>query len=149
MSHRSSKGDSKPKKQKWYADGLRFECTQCGSCCSGAPGFVWVDPEEIQAMADSLGMELGEFRDRYIRDVDGSDSLREYDGGDCILLDQDTRLCTVYEGRPIQCRTWPFWDSNLGTSSDWKQTCRECPGAGKGTLYSFDQIEVIRRKKSV
>ena len=33
----------------WYAAGLRFFCTQCGDCCSGAPGFVWVNEEEIAA----------------------------------------------------------------------------------------------------
>ena len=34
----------------WYADGLRFECTQCGDCCSGEPGYVWVDEDEIESM---------------------------------------------------------------------------------------------------
>ena len=29
--------------QAWYSEGLRFECTQCGACCSGEPGYVWVD----------------------------------------------------------------------------------------------------------
>ena len=32
----------------WYAEeGLAFECTGCGDCCTGAPGYVWVirDPE--------------------------------------------------------------------------------------------------------
>ncbi|MFM1805538.1 MAG: hypothetical protein RL136_2417, partial [Planctomycetota bacterium] len=29
----------------WYAEGLRFECTQCGNCCSGGPGAVWFTPE--------------------------------------------------------------------------------------------------------
>ena len=23
-------------KDVWYAGGLRFKCTQCGDCCSGA-----------------------------------------------------------------------------------------------------------------
>ena len=29
--------------------GLRFECTQCGDCCTGAPGYVWVNKAEISA----------------------------------------------------------------------------------------------------
>jgi hypothetical protein len=35
----------------WYKDGLRFTCTGCGDCCTGAPGYVWVNKEEIEALA--------------------------------------------------------------------------------------------------
>ena len=38
-------------KKPWYADGLQFECTQCGDCCTGAPGYVWVNKSEIEALA--------------------------------------------------------------------------------------------------
>ncbi|WP_296458322.1 hypothetical protein [Rubinisphaera sp.] len=38
----------------WYKDGLKFECTQCGNCCTGGPGAVWVSEEEIQAIAEYL-----------------------------------------------------------------------------------------------
>lgn len=151
-----SKPDKKKKTKKgpakkgpWYKDGLRFECTQCGACCSGEPGYVWVEPEEIASMAGELDMGVAEFEQQYIRQVGNSKSLTEYDNGDCILLDPETRKCTVYGGRPIQCRTWPFWDSNLEKKKDWKETCEICPGAGVGTLYTFEQIEVTRREKSV
>ena len=35
----------------WYQDGLAFECTRCGACCTGAPGYVWVNDEEIARLA--------------------------------------------------------------------------------------------------
>ena len=35
----------------WYKDGLQFTCSQCGDCCTGAPGFVWVNGDEIRALA--------------------------------------------------------------------------------------------------
>ena len=38
-------------KSLWYRDGLRFECTQCGKCCTGAPGYVWVDDDEVEALS--------------------------------------------------------------------------------------------------
>jgi len=143
----------KPAKQtkqaKWYEGGLRFECTQCGDCCSGAPGFVWVDDDEIESMAGSMEMTIDSFEHQFIRQVGRKKSLKEYPDGDCILLDPETRQCTVYESRPIQCRTWPFWDSTLATKRDWKETCKVCPGSGTGKLISFEEIEIQRKKKSV
>ena len=133
----------------WYADGLRFTCTQCGACCSGEPGYVWVEQSEIDAMASVMGLEVEDFERRFVRRVGVKRSLIEYPDGDCILLDPETRHCTVYQARPIQCRTWPFWDSNLKRESDWKETCEVCPGAGTGRLYTFEEIEQARKEKSV
>lgn len=144
------KAGKKDKKQgPWYRDGLRFECTQCGACCSGEPGYVWVDPPEIEAMAAELGLQVDDFESQYIRKVGTRKSLKEYPDGDCILLDPETRKCQVYQGRPIQCRTWPFWDSTLTKKRDWKETCEVCPGAGVGKLYTLEQIELARKEKSV
>ena len=41
--------------EPWFKDGLRFTCTGCGDCCSGAPGFVWVSEEDIERLANHLG----------------------------------------------------------------------------------------------
>lgn len=142
----SNSGDA-PK--RWYQDGLRFECTQCGQCCSGEPGYVWVDEDEIERLALETGLSVADFESRFIRLVGQDKSLTEYSNGDCILLDRTTRKCTVYNARPIQCQTWPFWDSSLKTRADWKATCDVCPGAGKGKLYSISEIESARKKKSV
>ncbi len=144
-----TKNVSKSEKQPWYANGLQFTCTQCGDCCSGEPGFVWVEQSEIDAMAGEMRIEVDEFERRFVRDVGPDRSLVEYPDGDCILLDPKTRKCSVYESRPIQCRTWPFWDSNLKRKRDWKETCEVCPGAGKGRLYTFEEIEAERARKSV
>ncbi|TWU33005.1 YkgJ family cysteine cluster protein [Novipirellula artificiosorum] len=136
-------------KKPWYSDGLRFECTQCGDCCSGAPGFVWVSETEIQAMATKMDMDVDDFEHQFVRIVGREKSLKEYPDGDCILLDPESRGCGVYEARPIQCRTWPFWDSTLKKRSDWKDTCKVCPGSGSGRLYTFEEIETQRKQKEV
>ncbi|PAY18618.1 hypothetical protein CKO51_15610 [Rhodopirellula sp. SM50] len=133
----------------WYHEGLRFECTQCGACCSGDPGYVWVEQNEIDAMADAMNLSVDEFESQFVRRVGAQKSLREYPDGDCILLDPQQRTCLVYQARPIQCRTWPFWDSTIETEKAWRETCQECPGAGKGKLYTFDEIEVQRKQKRV
>lgn len=54
-------------KQKWYEAGLAFECTQCGACCSGAEGYVWVEQAEIDAMAELMGMDIAQFERKFVR----------------------------------------------------------------------------------
>jgi Fe-S-cluster containining protein len=135
--------------EPWYKDGLRFECTQCGACCSGEPGFVWIDEQEIKAIAEVLDMERDDFLNRFARKVGERYSLVEYPDGDCIFLHPESRHCLVYQARPIQCRTWPFWDSNIETPQDWKSTCEKCPGSGTGRLYSIEEITQRSSQKSL
>ncbi|AWM40937.1 Flagellin N-methylase [Gemmata obscuriglobus] len=130
----------------WYKDGLAFECTQCGDCCTGAPGFVWVTDEELAAIAAKLGEPVDEARDRLTRRARGRRTLRERPNGDCVLLDAK-RGCTVYGVRPAQCRTWPFWESNVETPEDWKRTCDICPGSGRGEVIPVEEIS--RRLKVI
>lgn len=125
----------------WYADGLRFECSQCGDCCTGAPGAVWVSDEELTAIAAELGKPVGEVRLLHTKLMGGRWSLRDYPNGDCVFLDPQSRRCGVYAARPMQCRTWPFWPSNLESNDSWKRTCDRCPGSGVGTLHSLEVIQ--------
>ena len=129
----------------WYHAGLRFTCTQCGNCCTGAPGHVWVNNEEIAALAALVGLDPPAFEDQYVRSVGARKSLKEFPNGDCVLFDSQTRRCTVYSARPRQCRTWPFWDSNIKTQSEWELTCKICPGSGKGALHQLEEIEQQRQ----
>ena len=128
------------KKEVWYAGGLRFECTQCGDCCSGSEGYVWVNQEEIDAMASRVGLEPKVFEEKYVKRVGVRRSLKERPGGDCVLLDEQTRKCTAYEERPRQCKTWPFWDSNIRTPEAWEETAQACPGCNKGNLVPLETI---------
>ena len=42
--------------EEWYRDGLRFECSRCGNCCTGPPGAVWFTRDEGKAMAAAIGV---------------------------------------------------------------------------------------------
>jgi Fe-S-cluster containining protein len=106
---------------------------------------VWVNKEEIEALAKLVELDVETFEDKYVRQVGVRKSLVEFPDGACVFFDTDARKCTVYDARPRQCRTWPFWDSNLRTPADWQQTCDVCPGSGKGKLYSLVQIEEQRK----
>jgi Fe-S-cluster containining protein len=125
--------------EPWFQDGLRFECTQCGDCCTGAPGFVWVNDAEAKAIAGALQLPLDEFLALHTRPAPRGRSLREKANGDCVLYDKK-QGCTIYEVRPGQCRTWPFWESNVKSKAAWERTCAICPGSGRGTLISVEEI---------
>ena len=53
--------------EPWYQDGLRFQCTRCGACCTGAPGYVWVNDEELVAIAAHRGESVRETAERHTR----------------------------------------------------------------------------------
>jgi Fe-S-cluster containining protein len=125
--------------QPWYDSGLRFCCTQCGACCTGSAGYVWVNQEEIARIAEYRDEPVEEFRQLHVRRVGNRLSLREKANGDCVFYDRQ-KGCTIYPERPRQCRSWPFWESNVATPDDWRRTCHECPGAGQGELFSPEEI---------
>lgn len=128
----------------WYHEGLAFQCTGCGKCCTGEPGYVWVNQAEIDAIAEMLNMSIEVFEQVFVRRVGRRRSLREMPDGDCAFFDRETNGCRIYAVRPRQCRTWPFWASNLRTEETWRTTCQQCPGAGRGPIVPLDEIEAQR-----
>ena len=132
--------------QPWYRDGLRFGCRQCGRCCIGEEGYVWVNEDEIAAMTAKLRLNRGLFVANFVRNVGGRKSLVELPNGDCIFFDRKIKGCKVYEERPVQCRTWPFWDSNIDTANSWKKTAKFCPGCNKGEVHPVEEIAAKRRE---
>jgi Fe-S-cluster containining protein len=136
--------DQKP----WYRDGLRFRCIGCGGCCTGAPGYVWLNSGDVAALAEALGIDAERFEARHVRRVGVRKSLVELPNGDCVFFDRGTGGCQLYAARPRQCRTWPFWPSNLKSREAWDEMARHCPGANRGRLYKLGEIlaasEVVR-----
>jgi Fe-S-cluster containining protein len=146
----------------WYAEGLEFTCTQCGNCCTGGPGFVWITREEIVKLAELLQISPEETVERYCHKVGGQFSLREQRNAqgqyDCIFLREEPaakssgvshskRVCGVYSARPLQCRTWPFWSGNLISRADWDAAAVRCHGMNRGKHYSAEQIEALSEAK--
>jgi uncharacterized protein len=125
--------------QPWYQDGLGFRCTRCGNCCTGTPGYVWVNEEEIASIAKYRKEPVPQAIGLYTRSAERGRSLREKANGDCVFYDRNEG-CTIYPVRPRQCRTWPFWESNVSTPDAWQRTCAVCPGAGRGELISAEEI---------
>jgi len=148
-------GNSMP----WYAAGLHFECMQCGSCCSGpGAGYIWVTRPEIEIIANFLKMTVGQVRQKYLRRVGLRTTIIEQSGTkDCIFLNRglhglhglhgEQKRCMIYSVRPSQCRAWPFWPNNLAGPNTWNKAAQKCSGVDHGRLYSYEEIERIKRNK--
>lgn len=136
--------------------GLRFGCTMCGNCCTGPEGYVLYTPEEGRALAARLGISDDEFVREYTKETFLGRSLREKTtpwGLDCVFLDREKvpgkAVCGVYEDRPAQCRTWPFWSSMLRSEANWIAAKRTCPGLDRGKLVPPQQIRILRSRVEI
>ncbi|MEO1534989.1 MAG: YkgJ family cysteine cluster protein [Planctomycetota bacterium] len=135
-------------------EGLRFSCTQCGGCCTGPSGYVKFTDDEARAMATKLGMPMDEFMRTYTHETPMGRSLTERVtefGYDCVFLDREAApgkaVCSLYEARPAQCRTWPFWTSNLSSEHAWRRAAMECPGIDRGAKATHP--DEIRRQRAI
>jgi hypothetical protein len=139
----------KKTKAPWYIAGLHFECTQCGNCCSGPEeGVIWISKSQINRLADFLGQSVKNVHKNHLKKFGFRYSIRENPHTkDCIFLVgiKGSKGCAIYDVRPTQCRTWPFWPSNLRSPDDWNTAAQKCPGINKGRLYNFDEIEKIKK----
>ncbi len=144
---------------EWYAgkDGkstLRFECTQCGACCTGPEGAVHVNQREVRMLAKHIGITAEECIDRYTHMLPEGRSLIERetapDSGcfDCVFLDRTSdpqrATCSVYDARPTQCRTFPWWPDNIKNPSSWRRAGTHCEGIGQGGYVPIEHIRVQR-----
>ena len=126
---------------------LRFECTRCGRCCTGgADRYVYVSELEAEKIRHVLGVGRKWFRQRYSRQLEDGDLVLQSCADRCIFLQQDGG-CRVYEARPAQCSSYPFWPEIVKTSAAWQREGRRCEGIGRGNVIPRSVIET--RLKSV
>lgn len=127
-------------KQEWWEKGIRFECQGSGQCCvsHGEFGFVWMTLEDRRRMAKVLGMTTSGFTRKYCLMTDGLYRLKDGAGEACVFL-VDKR-CSAYQGRPTQCRTWPFWPEVMSAKGWKKEVAAFCPGVGKGRVWTAGEI---------
>jgi len=118
--------------------GVQFSCTDCGACCSGAPGRVRVNRKELKAIAEHQEISVEDLQNRFARQEEGEWLLREHANGDCVFFLEGR--CAIHAVKPTQCRLYPFWFKNVRSEDAWKKTCNECPGIGQGEWVSPDDI---------
>ena len=130
-------------KEPFYREGLRFKCTKCSNCCRNDPGYVFLTKTDLKRLAERFACDDNEFIERYCRETSIGGftriSLHEKPNYDCIYW-EDTG-CTVYEDRPLQCRSYPFWAPILLSRETWENEAKSCPGIGRGRLFSMKKID--------
>lgn len=125
----------------WYRDGLAFKCTGCGKCCTGSPGYVWVTEDEIIAISEYLNITIQEFSNKHLRKIGNRFSLRESTQTyDCTFLHENK--CSIYETRPKQCKTYPWWIQNLRSREDWEIARLTCEGINHPDAAIISQQEI-------
>ncbi len=125
-------------RSRYFFDaGIRFECQRCGACCTGDPGVIRVNGQEILLLADFLKISPSELTRLHLRPIDGGFSIVEEADGRCRFFDEG---CQIYPVRPFQCRTFPFWFNLMRSSKQWQQVLKSCPGIGSGESYSRERI---------
>ncbi|MBW6488613.1 YkgJ family cysteine cluster protein [Sulfurimonas sp.] len=104
-------------------------CSTCQArCCTGESGYIHVNSREIEDISKLLGLSIEEFTQNYLFKNGYKYSIRERKFGDsyeCAFYNRETNGCAVYEARPMQCRTFPFWDYFKNRVDELKL---ECPG---------------------
>ena len=146
----STMSDNTELKDKFYKDGLRFECQGSGKCCTshGEFGFVYLTPSDRKRFAKFFKIRTAEFTKKYCDRTHGIWHLKENPKEpDCMFL--EGKRCSVYEGRPSQCRTWPFWNDVMNAKSWTKEVASFCPGVGKGKLWSAKEIDAILKSETI
>ena len=134
---------------RFYASGLRFSCKRCSTCCRYEPGYVYLSEKDVAELIQELKMERNSFIKTYCRWVRGRNrdevlSLKEKINKDCIFWKDG---CIVYNARPLQCITFPFWENIIASSESWNIAASDCPGMNTGQLHSESSID--RKIKSM
>lgn len=104
-------------------------CETCqGRCCTGESGYIYVSKSEIENISSLLNLDVKEFVNKYLFKKMYKYSIKEIqynESFECIFYDRESNGCKIYDARPTQCKTFPFWDYYKTRVDELKL---ECPG---------------------
>jgi len=102
---------------------------------------VYFSGPDLGRAAAHLGLSEAAFRRRYHVVIDeGVPAIDPGDQSPCVFYDEEAG-CTIYEGRPTQCRTWPFWSEIVHRRRSWDKATTDCEGMNQGRRHRVEEIE--------
>jgi uncharacterized protein len=134
---------------------MKFKCQEsCGGKCCVSPNeknFIFLTQEDMQRLEDFLRIPPLEFAEGNYFDSTRFAQykkpkflwfMRDSVGKACRFL--KAGKCSVYEARPTQCRTFPFWPE-----LDWEKVRETCPGIGVGEKLTKETIRGKFREQEI
>lgn len=103
-----------------------FECKKCGECCYGEGGIL-LQPEEIEKIADFLGLTVDSFIALHCEERHGRLHVRSASNGYCVFFDQGQQ-CRIHPVKPRPCSLWPFYPALVKDRATWNHAKEGCPG---------------------
>jgi len=120
---------------------MKFQCQEScgGKCCykqwDNKATFVFLTVHDRFRISSFLNKPAWDFAKYAQFDSTRFTDKKSYqwylqnDGNKCIFLKEGK--CSIYEVRPTQCRTFPFWPE-LMTKLKYEDLKKHCPGIGIG-----------------
>ena len=122
---------------------MKFKCLEScgGKCCNAnwdkSAGFVFLTQKDRNRLSSFLGQTLSEFAllGEFAFTRFTSRRTRQWflkDSRPACRFLKDGK-CSVYQARPTQCRTFPFWPELIDPNMVKLEKLKEfCPGIGEG-----------------
>jgi Fe-S-cluster containining protein len=125
-----------------------------GKCCSGPSGNVWLTKTDAEQISSKLEIEPKAFLKKFARWVPRIErwTLIEKTRGDhfdCIFL-ENGKTCAIYDVRPTQCKTYPYWPAVMESKETWESEKQDCEGIGRedANVATAEQImQTLEKQK--
>lgn len=119
-----------------------FECQQCGECCNGYGG-TYVSNDNIEAIAEFVGLPVAQFKTRYCSRSGSRYVLSQNSEGVCAFV--KNRICSIHPVKPRMCRAWPYIPAILTDVANWHKMATCCPGM-RTDMSDEEILETVQRK---
>ena len=153
-------------------DDLRFECVNCGTCCTDGNTLVNTTYSDILRIKDGLNLsqdEIIEILGFYIFDKKPTTKeidrmvvppieteeglafagLKKRSNGQCYFYNNKKKRCSIYQFRPNFCRTFPFSFKLLIDKGSSNENAIKIFYTEKGLQYcaGIEETPIIERDK--
>ncbi|MBT5953751.1 YkgJ family cysteine cluster protein [bacterium] len=118
----------------------KFKCKQTGACCRDS-GYVRVNSVQIQKMASVLEIDVAYFLNNFTIKKNGWTLIAAPNYRPDCFLDENNR-CTVYEGRPAACKSYPNWSTIWDSDESLLKEAALCKGLENA-------IEIVKSEKKI
>jgi len=145
-----------------------FNCTKCGNCCANRGPIPLVMDDLIMWAKNKVVANMMPYL-QFIKTSNGSidlvmsrtnknpyDFLQKKENEDeedeepkdlsCPMYNKETKLCMMYDNRPLSCRTYPL---EFDGQKFWQVDVEDCEGIGNGQTTNEERKEMRDTAKSM